>query len=56
MEDLRGRGLWLCKFHCHRQIHEFFKEVDLGRRLNTRELLLQHPLVAKYVAWRSRRV
>ncbi len=47
-------GIEVCR-QCHRSIHEFATEKELGRHYYTKELLLGQPAVAKYVAWRQRR-
>jgi hypothetical protein len=52
-EDLKARGLWLCRL-CHRQIHRFYSEDELGRRLNTREALLADPQMARFLEWARR--
>jgi rubrerythrin len=49
-EELKQRGLWLCRL-CHRQIHRFFSEDELGTRLNTREALLEDPQMARFLQW-----
>lgn len=48
--ELKRRGLWLCRL-CHRQIHRFFSEDELGSRLNTREALLEDPHMARFLQW-----
>jgi len=52
-EQMRS-GIVVCR-QCHRSIHKFASEKELGRRFYTMELLLAHPDVAKYVTWRQRR-
>ena len=47
---MKAHGLWLCRL-CHRQIHRFYSEDELGRRLNSREALLAEPQLARFVAW-----
>jgi hypothetical protein len=48
-------GLHLCK-SCHGAIHDLIpSEKQLGRSYNTREKLLAHPEVAKYVHWKQSR-
>ncbi len=47
-------GIDVCR-QCHRTIHEFLTEKELGRNFYTKDLLLEQPDVAKYVAWRRRR-
>lgn len=55
-EYMKHHGIWICKHYCHKQIHEFMTEKDMGMEFNTLEALLQHPEVKKYVEWRSKRV
>jgi len=48
-------GLNVCR-GCHHAIHDLIpSEKDLGRHYSTRELLLAHPELAKYVRWKSRK-
>ncbi|MFP4066189.1 MAG: hypothetical protein ACLFRR_09925 [Spirochaetaceae bacterium] len=49
-EELTSRGLWLCRL-CHRQIHRFYSEEELGERLHSREALLSEPRMARFLAW-----
>jgi len=46
-------GLELCR-DCHGTIHTHIDEKQLGREYATREALLAHPEVARFVAWRAR--
>lgn len=55
-EYMSDHGIWICKFHCHKEIHKFISEKDMGYSYNTKELLLSHPEVKKYIGWRSKRV
>jgi hypothetical protein len=51
IEDMRGRGLWLCR-PCHGGIHDLIPDEKLlGWSYNTRELLLAHDEVRKHVEW-----
>jgi hypothetical protein len=55
LEDMRTRGLNLCREY-HNAIHEFIpKEKDLGRHYNSRELLLGHEKIANHVKWIAKR-
>jgi hypothetical protein len=55
LEEMRSRGLNLCR-ECHNAIHEFIpREKDLGRHYNSRELLLGHEKIANYLKWISGR-
>jgi 5-methylcytosine-specific restriction endonuclease McrA len=53
---MKHHGIWICKSHCHKQIHEFIDEKEMGKTYNTLEALMTHPEVKKYVEWRSKRV
>jgi len=53
---MQTHGIWICKAYCHPQIHEFITEKEMGMTYNTKELLLTHSEVKKYVEWRSKRV
>lgn len=53
-EDM-ARGLRVCR-DCHAAVHRFVpSEKELGRAYNSRELLLGHPDIARFVAWVSGR-
>lgn len=54
-EYMKSHGIWICKWECHRQIHRFISEKDMGLYYNTKELLLTHEEVKKYIEWRSKR-
>ncbi len=48
-------GMEIC-MQCHSTIHKLIpKEKDLGRNYSSKEKLILHPEVAKYVAWKKRR-
>jgi len=49
-DELKSRGLWLCRL-CHRQIHRFYSEDELGQRLNSREALLAEPQMLRFLEW-----
>jgi len=46
-----SKGINICKYECHREIHNLIKEKEMGKNYNTKELLLSHPLVNKYITW-----
>jgi hypothetical protein len=51
VDEMRDRGLWLCR-GCHGGIHDLIEdEKDLGWNYNTKELLLAHEGVSKHVEW-----
>lgn len=41
----------LCKYDCHKTIHGFFSEKDLGKYYNTLEKLKKNAAVAHYLTW-----
>lgn len=45
-----NRRLDLCG-DCHPAIHRFISEKELGKKYNTKEKLLTHPEVFKFVNW-----
>jgi len=53
-DDVRTRILMVCT-PCQKQIHALFSEKELERTYNTREALLAHPEVSRFVRWISRR-
>ena len=46
-----GKGINICERDCHKEIHVFITEKEMGRIYNTLEKLLNHPKVKKYVEW-----
>jgi len=53
---MRTHGIWICKSDCHKQIHKLISEKEMGLKYNTKELLLSHEGVKKYIEWRKKRV
>ena len=53
-EDMHTRGLDLCR-DCHHFLHRQYTEKELGRSLNTRELLLAEEGVVRFVEWVRRK-
>jgi hypothetical protein len=48
-------GIEVCK-SCHKAIHDLIPdEKQLGRHYSTKEKLLAHPQVARYVKWKAAR-
>lgn len=45
-----NKGIEICR-DCHKAIHKFIKEKDMGRNYNTKEKLMEHPKVFKFVLW-----
>lgn len=52
--DVRTRLLWICR-PCHDAVHALLTEKELERSFNTREALLAHEGVARFVEWVKRR-
>lgn len=48
--DMTHRLLWVCRA-CHNHMHDVLTEKELERHYNTREQLLAHPDVARFVDW-----
>lgn len=48
--ELSHRILWVCR-PCHSHIHASITEKDLERHYHTRERLLDHPEVERFVRW-----
>ena len=48
--DMQNRLLWVC-LACHNHIHDLLTEKELERHYNTRERLLAHPDMARFVEW-----
>jgi hypothetical protein len=49
-DEMLGRLLWVCR-PCHNQIHAVFSEKQLAEHYNTREALLGHEEIARFVDW-----
>ena len=49
-EDM-AKGINICKYDCHREVHNIITEKELGRSFNTLQKLLRHPKVKKYVKY-----
>jgi len=48
--EMRNRVLWLCR-PCHNHIHGTLSEKELADAFHTREALLAHPDIQRFVAW-----
>jgi hypothetical protein len=48
--EVRTRILMVCS-PCQNQIHALFSEKELERTYNTRDALLAHPEVSRFVKW-----
>ena len=53
---MRTHGVWICRDHCHPQIHRLIDEKSMGLTYHTLEALLAHEGVAAYVKWRRARL
>ncbi len=53
-EELK-KGINICKEDCHKQIHLLIPEKEMGKYYNTKEKLLKHPQVKKYIKWLQKR-
>ncbi len=53
-EALRTRVLMLCS-PCHRHVHAVLPERTLGEHYHSREALLTHPEIARFVSWLAAR-
>ena len=49
--DEMNKGIYICKYQCHKEIHTLILEKEIGKNYNTKELLLSHPKVSKYIKW-----
>jgi len=46
-----ARGINVCKYDCHREIHNVISEKELGRSFYTLDKLLRYPKIKKYVKY-----
>ena len=53
-EEMQTRLLWVCR-SCHNHIHQCISEKDLANMYHSKERLLSHPDIQKFIAWISRR-
>ena len=53
---MRTHGIYVCKYICHKEIHSYITEKEMGLNYNTLEKLIAHPDVAKFIDWRRKRV
>lgn len=44
-------GINVCKYDCHREIHNLISEKEMGRSFNTLQKLQRQPKVKKYVKY-----
>ncbi len=50
VEYMRTHGVYLCK-NCHKTIHEFFTEKELGKNYNTKEKIFSDKRIRDFVNW-----
>ena len=48
-------GVQVCR-QCHRTIHDLVTEKELGRHYNTRDKLLAHAGMARYITWKQKKL
>jgi hypothetical protein len=53
-DDMLTRILWVCR-PCHSHIHTVLSEKELAMHFNTRNALLQHPDILRFVEWIRKR-
>lgn len=51
--EMQTMGLMLCT-DCHKTIHRHIDHIELGRFYHSKEALLEHPEVGKFVKWVAR--
>ena len=49
-DEMRNGILWLCR-PCHNHIHDRFSEKELEAQYHSREALLAHPDIGRFVDW-----
>jgi hypothetical protein len=54
-QDEMKKGINICKYECHREIHNLISEKEMGKDYNTKEKPLSHPKVSKYINWIKKR-
>ena len=52
-QEVKDRVLWVCR-ECHNHIHQIFTNKELEYDYNTKEKLISHPEIAKFIAWISK--
>lgn len=45
------KGIYICEIDCHPEIHRLIPEKEMGRYYNTKQDLLNHSKVKKYINW-----
>jgi len=47
---MKTHGVDLCK-DCHKTVHKFWTEKELGKEYNTKEKIINDPKFKKYLKW-----
>ena len=50
LTDMRTRIIWVCR-PCHNHIHDVLSEKELAENYNTRQALLEHDDIRRFVDW-----
>lgn len=50
-----AKGIYVCKYDCHREIHNLIFEKELGKSYNTLKKLKAHKNIAKYIKFIQKR-
>lgn len=53
-QEMRSRIIWVCSA-CHEQIHRLLTNQELAEHYHSLEVLREHPRVAKFIAWISKK-
>jgi len=46
-----SKGINICKFDCHKEIHNLISNKDLGKNYNTLSKLKNHTKLKNYLKW-----
>ena len=49
-QEVRARILWICR-PCHNHLHEVLSEKEMEAAYHSREALLAHPAILRFVQW-----
>lgn len=50
-----SKGIYICQYQCHSEIHKLIPEKELGKYYNTVDKLMEHEQVRKYINWVKKR-
>lgn len=48
---MKHYGVWICKFGCHKTLHEFFSEKELAENFNSIDKILVNEKFQAYLKW-----